>query len=71
VPDPSRLFGFDCQLTAKTNRMETKQAQPQTPAAAYWQNVATVSIRRLWLSRADAMVRLSIRGWVRTLRQVR
>jgi len=44
---------------------------PQTPAAAYWQNVATVSIRRLWLMRADAMVRLSIRGWVRTLRQVR
>lgn len=45
--------------------------QPQTPAAAYWQTVAEVSIRRLWLNRNDAMVRLSIRGWVRTLRQVR
>lgn len=47
------------------------QSGANDAAVEYWQNMAVASIRRLWLSRADAMVRLSIRGWVRTLRQVR
>lgn len=44
--------------------------QMSTPAEIYWQTVATVSIRRLWSMRGDAMARLALRGWVRTLRQV-
>lgn len=41
-----------------------------TPNEIYWQTLATVSIRRLWALRADPAARLSLRGWVRTLRQV-
>lgn len=44
--------------------------RPRTPAELYWETLAIVSIRRLWSLRADPMARLSLRGWIRTLRQV-
>ena len=37
----------------------------------YYENLATVSIRRLWSLRADGLARRSISGWVSTLRDAK
>jgi len=34
----------------------------------YYENLATVSVRRLWALRSQLEARTAIRGWVRTLR---
>ena len=34
----------------------------------YWENLATVSLRRLFGQRSDPFARAAIRGWISTLR---
>lgn len=38
------------------------------PCVEYWENLATVSLRRLFPKRADQEARTAIRQWISTLR---
>ena len=56
---------FDAQIVTKSPALLT------LPAVEYWENLATVSLRRLWFMRSRDGAREAIAGWIRTLRDTR
>jgi len=41
------------------------------PMLEYWENLATVSLRRLWFMRSMPKAREALHGWVKTLRDAK